>query len=107
MTDVPMPLAETVIERVTAALKADVSATLGIAHAAVVIQFAEQGRRFIDDDEWFVQWLVDTQQYFHDTFLDTTWPPCPRHPHHPLWFRDNAWRCGEESVAILGRLGPR
>jgi hypothetical protein len=103
-----MPVSEATIERVAAALKADVTATLGIAHAADVIQFVAQGREFIDDDDWFEQWLVDTvQQYFHDTFVDTTWPACPKHPHHPLWFRDNAWWCGDESVAILGRLTSR
>jgi len=46
----------------------------------------------------------DVQQYFHDVFVDTTWPACPRHPHHPLWFRDGAWWCETDRVA-LARLG--
>ena len=103
-----MPMSEAVIKRVVPALKADVAATLGNAHTGVVDTAVERGLSFIDDDDWFVQWLVDNvQQYFHDTFVDTTWPACPMHPNHPLWFHDNAWWCGEEAVALLGRLPPR
>jgi hypothetical protein len=48
----------------------------------------------------------DVQQYFHDTFVDTTWPACPRHPRHPLWYRAGSWWCVEDGVAIapLGDL---
>ena len=46
----------------------------------------------------------DVQQYFHDVFIDITWPACPRHPHHPLWFRDGAWWCEADGVALF-RLG--
>lgn len=31
---------------------------------------------------------------------------CPRHPNHPLWFRDGAWYCerDREALAELGGL---
>lgn len=49
----------------------------------------------------------DTQQYLMDTFLDTTWPACPRHSNHPLWFHDDAWHCDGDGAALakLGGLG--
>jgi hypothetical protein len=39
-------------------------------------------------------------------FIDTSWPTCPRHRRHPLWFRDGAWWCETDDVAIakLGEL---
>ena len=46
----------------------------------------------------------DVQQYFHDTFKDSTWPPCPRHGKHPLWYRNGSWWCVEDGVAIA-KLG--
>jgi hypothetical protein len=50
----------------------------------------------------------DVQQYFHDTFVDTTWPACPRHPRHPLWYRAGSWWCVQDGVAVasLGELTP-
>lgn len=53
--------------------------------------------------------VEDVQQYFHDVFVDITWPACSRHPHHPLWFRDGAWWCEADDVALfqLGDLPER
>ena len=93
------------IERVVAALKADIASTLGTDHEWLVDQTVQRGLSFIDEDAWFTRWLVEgVQQYFHDTFVDTTWPACPRHPNHPLWFEDGWWRCGSERIAKLGEL---
>lgn len=53
----------------------------------------------------------DAQQWLHDTFLDTTWPPCPDHGRHPLWWRTpslfHVWTCEESGrpVCALGELG--
>jgi len=48
----------------------------------------------------------DAQQALMDTFVDTSWPPCPRHPNHPLWFHHGAWHCerDDEALAKLGGL---
>jgi hypothetical protein len=48
----------------------------------------------------------DVQQDLMDTFVDTTWPTCLRHPNHPLWFHDGAWYCDRdgEALAPLGGL---
>jgi hypothetical protein len=40
-------------------------------------------------DASFADRLVqDVQQALHDEFVDITWPACPHHPNHPLWFKD-------------------
>lgn len=86
-------------------LAADVAATLGRAHHDDMAYEIEGALEFTDTVEDFAQRLVDdVQQRFHDTFADTTWPACPRHPNHPLWFHDGAWRCEADGVA-LARLG--
>jgi len=48
----------------------------------------------------------DVQQYFHAALVDTTWPACPHHPNHPLWFSDGWWRCEriEQPIVRLGSL---
>lgn len=50
----------------------------------------------------------NVQQVVHDEFIDTTWPACPRHVNHPLWFHDGWWTCELDGVAIarLGNLKP-
>lgn len=52
----------------------------------------------------------DVQQDVHDQFIDTAWPRCPAHNHHPLWpdIRGDraAWICVEtnQTVANIGSL---
>lgn len=62
-------------------------------------------------DQVVVGAVEDLQQYLHDTFVDTSWPPCPRHPHHPMWLGEgqgggSVWCClGDEAeIAPLGML---
>ena len=86
-------------------LKRDVAATLGDRHAAIVDANAARLLPFIDPADWFAVKLAgDVQQEIHDTFVDTTWPHCPEHPNHPLWFEDGAWRCATTGAAVA-RLG--
>jgi hypothetical protein len=63
---------------------------------------AEAQRSF---DRYVVEGLQETA---HDLFWDTTWPTCPRHMSHPLWFDENrrAWYCQQDgsSIAPLGEL---
>ena len=87
------------------ALKRDVAATVGADHGAAVDRLALHGRSFIEDDQRLLLWLIDeVQQYFHDTFVDVTWPACPRHPNHPLWFKEGWWWCERDGAAVA-RLG--
>ena len=94
--------------RVTRLLTEDVTATLGTAHVAIVETVASQIRDLDLPSSHYEQAVVDeVQQSIHDTFVQTTWPACPRHPNHPLWFRDGVWRCERDgqAVAALGALG--
>ena len=90
-----------VVER----LGRDVTSTLGIEHVDVVRATARQHRQFTDDPGAYVERVVeDVQQYFHDTFVDTTWPACPRHPNHPMWFGADWWLADGQPLARLGEL---
>ena len=60
-----------------------------------------------DDPEVFERRVVeDVQQFLHDTFVDTSWPLCPEHPNHPLWYSDGWWKCAHTGrrLAPLGAL---
>jgi hypothetical protein len=67
-----------------------------------------------DNDPWGLFHLAEAVQAdLHDSYQHRTWPPCPRHPHHPLWLgspMDNplVWRCpsDDSEVAALGSLAP-
>ena len=93
--------------RVVDLLRRDVTSTLGTGHEAVVAEAATRIRRFSHDrDDFEARVVDDVQQYLHDTFVDTCWPRCPDHPHHPLWYSDKAWTCVQSGkrVAPLGGL---
>ena len=97
-------------ERLLPLLERDVSRTVGDSYRYLVHDFADVARE-LDRDDIGEKVVEDVQQYFHDTFVDTTWPTCPRHSRHPLWYRDGAWWCGQDGVAVtrlgeLGRMGP-
>jgi hypothetical protein len=102
-----MPVSESNRARVVQLLLLDVEATIGPGHEAVVGDNAVNVASFADDLVWYRDKLVeDVQQYFHDCFVDTTWPSCPRHPNHPLWLRGESWYCERdgETIAKLGEL---
>jgi hypothetical protein len=96
-------------ERVVRLLSQDLKATIGSGHERLAVENASRLREFVDEPVHYVERVVDdTQQDVHDFFIDTTWPRCPRHRRHPLWFRENAWSCEEDGVRIaqLGELAP-
>lgn len=88
-------------------LRQDVLTTLGPDHVkAVDDQASGIAAWFPSPYLFFEKALEEVQQMFHDTFVDTTWPACPRHPNHPMWFRDGWWWCEQDNVQIakLGEL---
>lgn len=94
-------------DRVIALIRADVEATIGPGHDEPIVEAAARHRLNVGDPVGYVDGVVDdVQQFFHDTFVDTTWPACPHHPNHPLWFSDGWWRCEriQEPIARLGAL---
>ncbi len=101
-------------------LVADLVATLGwpreIANDVAEREFktARSNSSFYDDDEDVAaitfRAVEETQQWLHDTFLDSTWPACPLHSNHPLWLSDEAprsWCCpaSGDRLAQVGQLG--
>jgi len=51
----------------------------------------------------------DVQQHMHDDRIDTSWPRCPAHPHHPLRLSETlpaVWSCPStgRTVCALGDL---
>lgn len=84
-------------------LQRDVAATLGDSYRRLIDDIAADVRELggAGGSEKLVN---DVQQYFHDTLGDSTWPACPRHGKHPLWYRDGSWWCVEDGAAVA-RLG--
>ena len=93
------------LSELVARLERDVTRTVGDAHRGLVQDTAARVRqlKIADRDAKIVD---DVQQALHDEFVDTTWPTCPRHNRHPLWYRDGAWWCEQDAVrvAVLGEL---
>jgi hypothetical protein len=85
----------------------DVTGTVSPGYESVVNDTATHVLEFVDGSQDFEERLVEeVQQYLHDTFVDTTWPRCPEHSNHPLWYSDGWWRCEQtgRAVAPLGGL---
>lgn len=92
-------------ERVVGLLLRDLANTVGSGHEPTAEEAAARIRLFNDDPDAFEHKVVgDVQQCLHDTFVDTTWPRCPDHPNHPLWYSDKWWKC-EQSGKRVARLG--
>jgi hypothetical protein len=85
-------------------LERDVEQTLGKGHTRLVGD--NRARMLVIDDASAWQLVDDVQQDVHDLFIDTSWPMCPRHRRHPLWFKNGAWWCETDDVAVakLGEL---
>jgi hypothetical protein len=106
-----MAISDTLKADITTRLLRDIGSTVGSGHHHAVQQSVEGAPTFITDPAHFTQWVVDdVQQMLHDTFVDTTWPQCPRHLRHPLWLRvhndEPTWYCDSENtpIAKLGEL---
>lgn len=95
---------EQVVERVLR----DVETTLGPSARDEAAAFARLERRLGNVREEHSETFVDIlQTYIHDCFIDPTWPACPIHHTHPLWFgREDSWWCAMDDVkvAALGSL---
>ena len=87
-------------------LERDVAETMGERYVSRVRRRAAE-MEGLDSEHGGDEKLVDdVQQWFHDVFIDTTWPRCPRHERHPLWYRDKGWWCQQDQVLVcpLGEL---
>jgi hypothetical protein len=86
-----------------ARLEADVTRTVGVGYRDLVARAAENLTTYGLGDA--AKLVEDVQQAFHDALVDTTWPACPLHGRHPLWYHpDGWWWCEADRVAVY-RLG--
>ena len=100
-------VSDTDAARVVRLLLQDLASTVGPGHDSVVEEAAARIRLFTGAAADFEQRVVDdVQQYLHDNFIDTSWPRCPDHPNHPLWYSEKWWQCEKpgKAVAPLGGL---
>jgi hypothetical protein len=96
--------------RIVRLVMQDLAGALGSSSASALEDIAARAHLFTSNVGEFEQRVVDDiQQYLHDTFSDTTWPPCPYHPSHPLWYSEGWWTCAEtgQRVARLGELSTK
>ena len=84
----------------------DVIATLGAVHLDHVRATAQHVRQFEDERDSYIERVVaEVQQHVHCCFIDTSWPSCPVHSHHPMEFRGGWWVAHGRPVVRLGELG--
>jgi hypothetical protein len=92
-----MPVSDHEVAQSIELVASDLAATLGWDRPQA-IAFAEQeasvSANWWDTDlgAYAIKVAEEVQQGLHDTFVDTTWPACPLHPHHPLWLDDGRGR---------------
>lgn len=70
---------------------------------------ASEGVTLAEAQRFFDREVVEHfQQNVLDQHWDTTWPTCPRHSNHPLWYSEErgAWCCPRDGapMAPLGGL---
>jgi hypothetical protein len=98
--------------RAVALVTHDVEVTVGTGQQEVIRREASMRRTFfnepdaidVDSREYLQKVAEEIQQYFHDCFVDITWPECPLHRRHPLWLHQGSWTCEQMSVRVA-RLG--
>jgi hypothetical protein len=98
--------------RAVALIASDVDVTLGTGHEEFIRREASMRRNFYNEpntvdataDEYLQKVAEEVQQFFHDCFIDTTWPECPFHHRHPLWLHGGHWTC-EQLRAPLAKVG--
>lgn len=91
---------------VVSLLARDIEATTGPGYFNLVQAVARHQRQFgMDRESYTAQVVEDVQQYFHDLSIDTTWPACPLHPNHPMWFENGWWVADGQPLVALGGLG--
>jgi len=100
------PVTDADEERMVILVTRDVLATVGPGFAHIVVEEGARIRLFAEAVPEYEQRVVDdVQQRLHDAFVSTTWPACPLHPNHPLWYSDGWWRCSHAGAIVpLGGL---
>ena len=89
--------------RLVPLLEADVVATLGELYRRLVREAIEH--LYCSDPSAYEERIVDSvQEEILESWIDTTWPACPRHGRHPLVYQEGGWWCQQDRV-VLCKLG--
>jgi hypothetical protein len=99
-----MQASERDIDEVSRRLIQDARRTLSHGYEERIREIAKDAARWTPLEHYTERVVQEFQQYIHDCFIHTSWPPCPRHSHHPIWFSDGCWRADGEPLAKLGEL---
>jgi hypothetical protein len=94
-------------DRLFRLLRQDLVETVGGGYDAEIEAALDRQRKSTNDLNDLEQRVVDdVQQLLRDAFVDTSWPTCPEHANHPLWYSDGWWCCEQSGtrVAPLGNL---
>ena len=80
--DVEGPLATEEDERQVVILATrDLQNTLGPGYENIAQSNASRCGSLGPEEDYVERVVTDVQQEIHDEFIETSWPPCPRHPH--------------------------
>lgn len=92
-------------EQVVTLLQRDLERTTGDSHARLVREVADDVAE-LGIANAAEKIVGDVQQFVQDSRESATWPACPKHHRHPLWYRAGSWWCVEDGVAVaaLGEL---
>lgn len=80
---------------------------LACSYEALAREWMVNGQSLSEAQRAFDSAVVNgLQQSAHDLFWDTTWPTCPLHQRHPLWYDEirQAWCC-KQDPAVVTPLG--
>jgi hypothetical protein len=82
---------------------------LAVNYATLAREWMAGGRTLTEVQRSYDSAVVDgLQEAAHDLYWDSTWPACPRHVRHPLWYDETRqlWHCKEDPTIVtpLGRL---
>lgn len=93
------------LKRLIPLLENDVVATLGEQYRHVA-RAANKYFEYYGDPAGYDEKVVENvQEEILETWIDTTWPACPRHGRHPLFYHDDGWWwCERDRVAVC-KLG--
>ena len=90
--------------RLVPLLDADVVATLGELYRHIVRDATNHPVYCSDPSDYGERIVDNVQEQILESWIDTTWPACPRHGRHPLVYHEGGWWCERDRV-VLCKLG--
>ncbi len=96
----PRFLRTSTLERVSR----DVASTIGPGLDDHIRTVAEDMTMWPDASTYEEEFVSQVQQVIHDLRIDVSWPRCPKHADHPMWYSKGWWHADGSPYARLGEL---